>query len=82
MDQPTAEDALKLLERLVGDWDVESTWPDGSIGPAHGRTTFTWHDSRAHLLVTSTVDLASGADVQLYADERGVARIYRPHRRP
>jgi hypothetical protein len=91
MDQPTAENALKLLERLVGDWDVESTWPDGTLGPAHGRTSIAWHDSRAHLIVTSTVDLpeapdstsiigcdgASGAYVQLYADERGVARVYR-----
>ena len=91
MDQPTAQDALARLERLVGEWEVEATWPDGSLGPARGRTTFAWHDSRAHLVQTSTIDLpeapdsvsvigcdaASGGYVQLYSDERGVCRVYR-----
>lgn len=91
MDQPTAEDALARLERLVGEWEVEATWPDGRLGPAHGRTTFAWHDSRAHLVQTSAVDLpeapdavsiigcdaASGGYVQLYSDDRGVCRVYR-----
>lgn len=91
MDQPTAEAALARLERLVGEWDVESTWPDDRIGPARGRTAITWHDSGAHLVVRSTVDLrevpdstsivgcdgASDGYVMLYADERGVSRIFR-----
>ncbi len=62
MDQPTAEGALKLLERLVGEWHVEATWPDDSIGPATGRTTFAWHDSGAHLVQTSTVDIPEAPD--------------------
>ncbi len=91
MDQPTAENALARLERLVGEWEVEATWPDDRIGPAHGRTTFAWHDSGAHLLQTSTIDLPEAPDsvsiigcdaandgyLQLYSDERGVCRIYR-----
>lgn len=91
MDQPTAAEALARLERLVGDWDVVATWPDDSLGPAHGRTTFAWHESGAHLIQTSTIDIpeapdstsvigcdaASGGYVQLYSDERGVCRIYR-----
>lgn len=91
MDQPTAEVALSRLERLVGEWEVESTWPENRIGPASGRTSIAWHESRAHLVVRSTVDLpevpdstsiigcdgASDGYVMLYADERGVSRIYR-----
>lgn len=91
MDQPTATEALARLERLVGDWDVVATWPGDSLGPAHGRTTFAWHESGAHLIQTSTIDIpeapdstsvigcdaASGGYVQLYSDERGVCRIYR-----
>lgn len=91
MDQPTAETALARLERLVGTWEVEATWPDGSLGPARGRTEFAWHDSRAHLVQTSTVDLPEAPDavsvigcdaasdgyMQLYSDDRGVCRVYR-----
>ncbi|MGV3712263.1 hypothetical protein [Pseudolysinimonas sp.] len=91
MDQPTAENALARLERLVGTWEVEATWPENRIGPAHGTTTIAWHDSKAHLVVRSTVDLpevpdstsiigcdgASDAYVQLYADSRGVSRVFR-----
>ncbi len=91
MDQPTAAEALARLERLVGDWDVVATWPDDSIGPAHGRTTFAWHESGAHLIQTASIDIpeapdstsvigcdaATGGYVQLYSDVRGVCRIYR-----
>lgn len=91
MDQPTAELALARLERLVGEWEVDATWPDDRIGPTHGSATFAWHESRAHLVQTSTSDLAEMPDsvsiigcdgasdgyVMLYSDERGVCRIYR-----
>lgn len=91
MDQPTAENALARLERLVGTWEVEATWPDGSLGPARGEIAFAWHESGAHLVQTVSVDLpavpdstsiigcdgASDAYVLLYADSRGVSRIYR-----
>jgi hypothetical protein len=91
MEQPTAENALARLDRLVGTWEVEATWPDDRIGPARGTIDFAWHDTRAHLVQTVSVDVpefpdstsiigcdgASDAYVVLYADSRGVSRIYR-----
>jgi hypothetical protein len=88
-DQPTAEQALRELERLVGEWTVEARWPDGELWPGGGRVTFEWHDSRAHLIERGTADLpeapdnvsiigcdaASGTYFQLYSDERNVCRI-------
>ena len=55
-----------------------------------GRTTFEWHDSGAHLIERSTVempeapdgvsiigcDAANGTYYQLYSDERSVCRVY------
>ena len=90
MDQPTAEDALRRLEPLVGEWAVESSWPDGEMWPGGGRVTFEWHASRAHLVQRATIDLpeapdnvsiigcdgAKGSYFQLYSDERGVCRVY------
>jgi hypothetical protein len=40
MDQPTAEQALRQLEPLVGEWTFEAKWPDGKPGPGGGRVTF------------------------------------------
>ena len=88
MDQPTAEEALRRLEPLVGDWTGEATWPNGEAWP--GRFTFEWHASRAHLIQRATVDhpdapaslamigcdAANGTYFQLYSDERGVCRVY------
>jgi hypothetical protein len=90
MDQPTAEEALRRLEPLVGEWAVESSWPDGEMWPGGGRVTFEWHASRAHLVQRATIDLpeapdnvsiigcdgAKGSYFQLYSDERGVCRVY------
>jgi len=90
MDQPTAEEALRRLEPLVGEWAVESSWPDGDMWPGGGRVTFEWHASRAHLVQRATIDLpeapdnvsiigcdgAKGSYFQLYSDERGVCRVY------
>ena len=90
-DQPTAEELLAQLERLVGRWTVESRWPgDDEPWPGGGETTFEWHDSRQHLVQRSTVELpeapdsvsiigcdaANGTWYQLYTDERGVCRVY------
>jgi hypothetical protein len=88
MDQPTAEQALRRLDPLVGEWALEATWPNGETWP--GRVTFEWHASGAHLLQRGTLehpqapdnlsvigcDAANGTYVQLYSDERGVCRIY------
>jgi hypothetical protein len=90
MDQPTAEEALRKLDPLVGEWTLEARWPGGEPWPAGGRSTFEWHASGAHLIQRSTVDLpeapnslsimgcdaANGTYFQLYSDERGVCRVY------
>jgi hypothetical protein len=90
MDQPTAAEALRALEPLVGEWSVEARSPDGEPWPGEGRASFEWHASRAHLVLRSTVDIpgapdsisimgcdaACGTYFQLYSDERGVCRIY------
>jgi hypothetical protein len=90
VDQPTAEQALRKLEPLVGEWTLEARWPDGTPWPGAGRASFEWHDSRAHLVQRASADLpeapdnvsiigcdgAKGTYVQVYSDERGVCRIY------
>ena len=90
MDQPTAEDALRQLDPLVGEWTIEATWPDGTPWPGGGRVTFEWHASGAHLVERGSADLpeapanvsvigcdgANGTYVQLYSDDRGVCRVY------
>lgn len=90
MDQPTAEDALRKLEPLVGSWAMEASWPNGEAWPGGGTVTFEWHDSGQLLVERGTVELpeapanvsvigcdaANGTYVQVYTDERGVCRIY------
>jgi hypothetical protein len=90
MDQPTAEQALRQLEPLVGEWTFEAKWPTGEPWPGGGKVTFEWHDSGAHLIQRGTVDhpdapdnvsiigcdAANGTYFQLYSDERGVCRVY------
>jgi hypothetical protein len=90
MKQPTAEDALKKLEPLVGEWRMTATPPGGEPWPGEGRTTFAWHESGAHLIERSTIgvpgapdsvsiigcDAANGTYYQLYSDDRGVCRVY------
>ena len=90
MDQPTAKQALKRLEPLVGEWTLEARSPDGEPWPGEGRAIIEWHDSGAHLVERSTVDqpeapdgisiigcdAANGTYFQLYSDERGVCRVY------
>jgi hypothetical protein len=49
IDQPTAEDALKRLEPLLGKWALDASSPDGEPWPGEGRASFEWHESRAHL---------------------------------
>ena len=90
MDQPTAEKALKELEPLVGEWELEAIPPVGEPWPGEARSLIEWHDSGAHLVETSTVempeapngikimgcDAANGTYYQLYSDDRGVCRVY------
>jgi hypothetical protein len=90
IDQPTAEDALKKLEPLLGEWILEATSPDGEPWLGAARASFEWHESGAHLVARSSVDVpgapntvsiigcdaANGTYFQLYSDDRGVCRVY------
>jgi hypothetical protein len=90
MDQPTAEEALRKLEPLIGEWDLVGSPPGGDPWPGGGRSTFEWHPSGAHLVQRTVVELpeapdslciigcdaANGTYFQLYSDERGVSRVY------
>jgi hypothetical protein len=90
MDQPTADEARRRLDPLVGAWDLEAAPPDGEPWPGGGRCTFEWHPTGACLVQHTTIalseapdscsfigcDAANGTYVQLYSDERGVARVY------
>jgi hypothetical protein len=90
VDQPTAGDALRRLEPLIGEWTLEAIPPDGEPWPGEARATFDWHDSGAHVVERSTVempeapdgisimgcDAANGTYYQLYSDNRGVCRVY------
>jgi hypothetical protein len=89
-DQPTAEEARQRLQSLVGKWALEATPPGGPPWPGRADATIEWHDSGAHLVYRSTVempeapdsvsfigcDAANGTYVELYSDERNVCRIY------
>lgn len=90
MDQPTAEKALSEMQPLVGEWTLEVIGPGGEPWPGEARSTIDWHDSGAHLVERSTVDLPGAPDAikimgcdagnetyyQLYSDDRGVCRVY------
>lgn len=90
MDQPTAHEALRELDVLVGEWTLEARYAGGEPWPGGGRATFEWHESGAHLVERMTVaipeapdgvaiigcDAANGTYFQLYSDERGVCRVY------
>ena len=92
IDQQTAEQALKELEVLVGEWTQEATPPGAEPWPGEARATFEWlegSDNRL-LIERSTVempeapdgvcvigcDAANGTYYQLYTDERNVCRVY------
>jgi hypothetical protein len=90
MTQPTADDALRRLDALVGEWELEASSPGGDPWPGGGRSTFEWHPSGAHLVQRTSVDLpdapdslsimgcdaANGTYFQLYSDDRGICRVY------
>jgi hypothetical protein len=90
MDQPTAEEALKRMEPLVGEWKLEAIPPSGEPWPGEAQATIEWHDSGRLLVERSTVempeapngikvmgaDAANGTYYQLYTDDRNVCRVY------
>ena len=87
-DRSIADDALRELEPLIGEWTVEATWPGGETWP--GLVTFEWLVTGAHLVQRGSLehpdapdnvsvigcDAANGTYAQLYTDERGVCRVY------
>jgi hypothetical protein len=94
MDQPTADAALRQLDRFVGDWTMTAHPPGGPPWPGEARVRYEWLD-RAFLVERWTLhlsevpegtptrgtsvigcDAATGTYVQLYADDRGVYRVY------
>jgi hypothetical protein len=92
INQPTAEQALKELEVLVGKWSQQATPPGGEPWPGEAAVTFEWLDgSDKRLLVERmTVEMPEAPDgvcvigcdaanstyFQLYSDDRGVCRVY------
>ena len=78
------------MQPLVGEWILEAIGPGGEPWPGKARVTIEWHDSRAHLIERSTIempgapntisiigcDAANGTYYQLYSDDRGVCRVY------
>jgi hypothetical protein len=90
IDQPTAEQALKELEVLIGEWTMEAIPPGGEPWPGEARATFEWLEGNQLVLERSTVEMpeapdsicAIGCDAandtyyQLYTDDRGVCRVY------
>jgi len=89
-DQPTAEQALKELEVLVGKWKVEATPPGGEPWPGDAEITYEWMEGAPFLIERSWVempeapnaicvigpDAATGRYFQLYSDDRNVSRVY------
>lgn len=82
--------ALQPLAALVGEWRTTGTHPLVPGTTLHGRTSFTWHEGGAFLLMRSEIDEpeipsgtavfgsddAAGTYFMLYFDERGVSRKY------
>lgn len=82
--------ALKPLSVLVGTWNTIGTHPLVPGTTFHGRTSFSWIEGGAFLIMHSEVDEpeipsgiavfgtddATGECSMLYFDERGVSRRY------
>jgi hypothetical protein len=92
IDQPTAEQALKEMEVLVGEWSLEAIPPDGEPWAGEASATFEWLDGSDNQLMLGRTtiempeapdgvcvygcDAANGTYYQLYTDDRGVCRVY------
>lgn len=77
--------ALRPLDALIGDWEVDIPQFPGQ----HGRATFEWLEDGAYLRLRTQApdpapasvmiisgDESSGTYAVLYYDSRGVARVY------
>jgi hypothetical protein len=82
--------ALEPLARLVGEWRTRGTHPLVPGTTFHGRTSFSWHEGGAFLLMRSEIDEpeipsgvavigsddAAGTFTMIYFDERDISRRY------
>lgn len=92
MDQPSTANMLGELDRFVGAWTMTAQPPGGPPWPGEARVRFEWVDGAflaerwtlsdapegAPTSGTSLIgrDEAHDTYVQLYADDRGVRRVY------
>ena len=82
--------ALQPLAPLVGEWRTTGTHPLVPGTVFNGRTSFTWHEGGAFLLMRSEIDEpeipsgvamigsddAAGTFTMIYFDERNISRRY------
>lgn len=82
--------ALEPLAPLLGEWRTTAIHPLVSGTEFHGRTSFTWHEGGAFLLMRSEIDEseipngvaiigsddAAGTFTMIYSDERDISRHY------
>ena len=82
--------ALEPLTPLIGEWRTTGTHPLVPGTTFHGRTSFSWHEGGAFVLMRSEIDEPEipsavaliGSDdaadtfTMIYFDERGVSRRY------
>jgi len=87
---PELNSALKNLDILVGEWELEGVWPHDPPRALHGQASFQWIEGGAFLLYQTQIDrpefpgttaIIGPDDVaetysMLYFDSRGVSRIY------
>ncbi|QXQ07371.1 hypothetical protein KX816_04920 [Sphingosinicellaceae bacterium] len=90
MGAPPANATLQPLAFLAGEWRTTGTHPQVPGETLKGRTSFTWCEAGALLLMRSTVDhplfpdgtAVIGGDgssrrfAMIYCDERGVSRLF------
>ena len=81
---------LERLNALVGEWSMETVFPDAPPSDVRGRTAFQWGPNEAFLIQRWEVPIAKAPDgvaivaadeesgdlVQHYFDSRGVVRDY------
>jgi len=82
--------ALKDLGFLIGNWSTTGTHPQASTKTLRGRTSFSWHEGGAFMIMHSEIDEPEfpsgvamiGSDdtkgklAMLYFDERGTSRVF------
>jgi len=87
---PELNAALKNLEVLIGEWNLEGTWPLDPSARLRGQASFQWIEGGAFMLYHSHLDRpefpsttaiigpddVAGTCSMLYFDSRGVSRIY------